>query len=340
MSSFLIVVCFFLAVSTHAIVDAVEKKTHAIVDSTVEEKSLMKTLETSPVRTLEELASIAEFLISKTPGWINELAAERQKVKVQAKTKIAAKKTKTTCDASKVKLLNFEAWRREAGFWTGAYSFYSSTGYPYTPYPSSSWPYPYQPYSGVIFINITGNHLRQRNIFVYPPLSADECASRGNPVKGSGVCGVNGNEKIFSADQYASDCEGNLAGPYQYGAFTLDTSTNVLSNDTVLYQVRFRKTDIDAYNIHIAAGALNQNQLTSLPGNGIRVRTAQTFNLDQTPQAASFYRETKASDKTSWLASLAALRAQYNILPADYCAFDQLGYASGTTCADHFGFDI
>jgi len=161
-------------------------------------------------------------------------------------------------------------------------------------------------------------------------------------VIGAGRCGVNGNEKIFAADQYASDCSGNLGGPYPYGMFTLDTYTTVLGKDTVVYQVKYRAINITTpfFKFVVSAGAFNQNQITTLPGNGKRVRTAQSFNPDQTPQAASYYRETKVADLSIWKQKLAAMRLKYNILPSDYCGYDQLGQASHTTCQQHFGFSV
>ena len=58
--------------------------------------------------------------------------------------------------------------------------------------------------------------------------TAEKCEA-DDSTEGDGVCGVNGNEKVFGADQEASDCEGNLAGPYTQGGFTLDTTTTVRS---------------------------------------------------------------------------------------------------------------
>jgi hypothetical protein len=246
-------------------------------------------------------------------------------------------KTPTKCDPSKVNLLDYEVWRREQGYWVGKYSFYGSDGYPFS---SQSWPYPYQPYKGVIHIEITGNHLKQRNIFIYPPASKADCLKSNNSVIGKGKCGINGNEKIFSADQYSSDCLGNLAGPYKYGAFTLDTYTTIMGDDTVIYQVRYRKTDIPQNNIHIPAGAFNQNQITSLTPNGIRVRTDQAFNIDQTSQAASYYRENRVAKRSDFISALYKIRKEYNILPSDYCGWDQLGLPSGVSCTKHFGFIV
>ena len=68
-----------------------------------------------------------------------------------------------------------------------------------------------------------------------------------------------------------------------------------LAIDICFFVTRYRAINITTpyFKFVVKAGAFNQNQLTSLPGNGIRVRTAQSFNPDQTPQAASYYRETK-----------------------------------------------
>ena len=56
------------------------------------------------------------------------------------------------------------------------------------------------------------------------------------------------------------------------------------------------------------------------------------------PSYASFYRETKIS-KDEWLAKLKQVRAANNILASDECAWIT-GGASGTTCSEHFGFDV
>ena len=104
----------------------------------------------------------------------------------------------------------------------------------------------------------------------------------------------------------------------------------VLGDDTVIYSVRIP----DAMG-----GGINQNQLTTLPGNGVRVRTAQGFSFGaEQPSYASFYREKKVT-KDEWLAKLKAVRAANNILASDECAW-VTGGASGTTCSEHFGFDM
>lgn len=239
-------------------------------------------------------------------------------------------------------LLRHEVWRREKGFWYGNYTFLKGDG---NPYESPAWPYPYQPYNGMIHINITGPHLKQRNVFIYPPLTPAICALLASKGKanhlGAGTCGVNGNEKIFSADQDAVDCQGNLAGPYAYNGLTLDTTTTVMGNDTVIYQVRHRKVDLVTpyFQLHTYAGQLQQNQLTSLLPNGIRVRTAQSFGFTGIAEAASYYREYRVQNKHSFCVKLAELRKAYSILPADQCGYDQAGQPSGVTCAQHFGFD-
>jgi len=89
----------------------------------------------------------------------------------------------------------------------------------------------------------------------------------------------------------------------------------------------------------LAGGSFNQNQLTTLPGNGIRVRTAHAFNADQSPQAASYYREQKVSIN-QWLEELNKVRAEFNILESDECSWDQFGAPSGVTCNEHFGFSL
>merc|ERR1719291_712557 len=140
-----------------------------------------------------------------------------------------------SCETSSISLSDFEVWRREEGYWFGNYTFLAATG---DEYESSNWPYRYDHYFGFIHIELLGSSLKQRNVFVYPPKSNAKCAEGGITVLGAGTCGVNGNEKIFAADQAASDCYGNLAGPYAFGAYTLDTTTRVIGDDTVIYSVK------------------------------------------------------------------------------------------------------
>jgi len=226
---------------------------------------------------------------------------------------------------SSLKLSDFEVWRREEGYWFGEYTLLGAEGNPFV---STTWNYPYDHYFGFIHIELIGNALKQRNVFIYPPQDATTCASDFT-VSGAGVCGVNGNEKVFSADQTASDCTGNLAGPYPYGAYTLDTTTTILGDDTVVYAVKLPAA---------FGGGFNQNQLTTLPGNGVRVRTAQGFDFAGQPSYVSFYRETKLADKAAFEAKLAEVRAATSILAADYCGFDSSNAPSGVTCQEHFGF--
>ena len=109
----------------------------------------------------------------------------------------------------------------------------------------------------------------------------------------------------------------------QFG-MQLDTETRLLGDDTVLYQVRMN-------------GALMQNQLTSLPGNGTRIRTAQGLYAGN-PSYASFYRERKVS-REEFFELLDAKRAEYNILEADHCGFDNGNQPSEISCEQHFSMD-
>lgn len=159
------------------------------------------------------------------------------------------------------------------------------------------------------------NAYRQRNVFFYPPQTADTCAATGNAVYGSGTCGVNGNTKIFSADQAATTCNtnpelaGDVSGPYQ-GVF--ETTTELVGADNaLLYQV-------------FLAGALFQSQLTTLTFDTTtnttrRTRTAQSF-FNGLPSAASYYRERKV-DGTTFYAEMAKTIADYNILESDTCTW-------------------
>jgi hypothetical protein len=232
----------------------------------------------------------------------------------------------TQCDLEQVDLLEFEAWQRENGYWVGEYSFYGPDG---APNESTSWPYRYDAYRGFIHLSVEGNCIRQRNVFLYPPQFPEQCTGAEDEVKGNGTCGVNGNEKIYSADQCASDCFGGLAGLFVTPFGNADTSTTILGEDRVLYQVNFASAPFE--------GNLMQSQLTTLPGNETRVRTAQGFNVVTSESSyASYYRETKFSSE-QFFEQLEATRAAYNILPEDECSWDGVtNEPSNTDCETHF----
>ena len=224
------------------------------------------------------------------------------------------------CDLSSLNLLDFPAWERENGYWVGEYTLTGADG---NAFASQNWNYPYDHYAGFIALSVQGSEITQRNVFLYPPQTAEKCAA--NPaVLGAGECGLNGNEKIFSANQSATDCSGGLSGPYMQYGMQLDTTTRLIDDDTVLYQVRLN-------------GDLLQNQLTSLPGNDTRIRTAQGLYAGN-PTYASFYRERKVS-REEFFELLDAKRAEYSILEADHCGFNDGNQPSGTTCEDHFNMD-
>lgn len=229
------------------------------------------------------------------------------------------------CDASCLKLSTLEVWKREAGWWVGNYTFLGADGSPFT---STGWPYTYGQYRGFIHIELKGPCLQQRNVFVYPPLAKSECLGPENIV-GEGICGVNGNEKVFEADQNAVDCDGNLAGPFGEPPNSFDTETTVTlgQSDTVLYQVRLPEA---------AGGGLFQNQLTTVGADGTRVRTAQGL-IPGTGRATSvsFFRERRVS-KQEWMRQLADARVRFNVLENDYCGWDIANQRTSKTCAEHF----
>jgi len=245
---------------------------------------------------------------------------------ILATTNLPNKIPSPGCVPSETTLLDFEVWQREAGYWVGEYTFLGADG---DPYKSASWPYLYDHYKGFIYLKVEGSSISQRNIFLYPPQEEDACDSELNVI-GEGTCGMNGNEKLFSANQSASDCKGGLAGPYTTFGISVDTRTRLIGEDTVVYQVA-----IPAENPFGLPPMLLQNQLTTLPGNNSRVRTAQGFAPFRGPSYASFYREKKVS-KEEFFEMLKTAREEYNILPSDECAWDNNGAASNTSCEVHF----
>jgi hypothetical protein len=157
----------------------------------------------------------------------------------------------------------------------------------------------------------------------------------GNVI-GSGSCGVNGNTKIFEADQEATECgnDGNISGPYVSGMFKTDTYTTLVGQDNaVLYQVY-----VPASTTSVLFGEseprLLQSQLTTItksPSGEIRrTRSAQGFNafsFDGTQHATnsmSYYRERKVT-KEAFYAEFDKDQTAYNILSSDLCKWDSNG---------------
>lgn len=217
--------------------------------------------------------------------------------------------------ARKCDLENYPQWREEAGYWIGDLSFYGPEG---APFESASWNYPYDSYRGFITGNIAGRAYRQRNVFFYPPQTAEGCATDVSTT-GAGTCGANGNSKLFEADQAVPDelparfCDGTLEGPF---AGVFDTKTTLVGDDSaLLYQVFFQ-------------GLLSQSQLTTLTAPDRRTRTAQGYNpfgpSPEVPVYSSFYRERRVGEEEFYDALNATL-AEYGMLEEDVCSRDSQG---------------
>jgi len=127
------------------------------------------------------------------------------------------------CDPTKENLTDFEAWRREEGYWVGEYTLLGADG---DWFESGGWPYRYDHYRGFIQLELDGPNLTQNNLFLYPPQLAEDCTgefdeetSLPTDVLGGGACGINGNEKVLAeAIQSATDCQGGLSGTFDFGA--------------------------------------------------------------------------------------------------------------------------
>ena len=231
-----------------------------------------------------------------------------------------------------LKLASLPSWRRQSGWWVGNLSLFGADG---TPSVSATWPYRFGAYSGFLRIQLDGARLVQRNVFVYPPLPPAECAARsaaGLPtVVGGGTCGVHGNERVFEADQVAADCAGNMGGSGSFGPAQFQSTTTVVSPDTLLYRVQLPG--------EVGEAGLLQNQLTTTTADGRwRVRNAQSWAPTPdgpTLRSASFYRERRVSHE-EWDARLAAARAAARVRRADYCAWDAVGAPQPQSCASFF----
>ena len=160
-----------------------------------------------------------------------------------------------------------------------------------SPNESEGFNYRYDAYRGFITGNVQGLAYRQRNVFLYPPQYAEGCEVNDSVI-GEGECGVNGNSKIFTADQVASagTTDGSISGLF---AGLFDTQTTLIGRDNaLLYQVFFGDT-------------LFQSQLTTLTqgpdGVQRRTRSAQSFNPGTgQPSNLSFFRERQVTKEGMW----------------------------------------
>ena len=142
---------------------------------------------------------------------------------------------------------------------------------------------------------------------------------------------MNGNTKIFSADQQASVCydneemKGDIDGLY---AGFLPTKTQLVGQDNaLLYQVFYPAAPDDL--------RLLQSQLTTItkdPASGqvFRTRSAQGFEFlgfvspIGTTTSSSYYRERKVNE-TIFYKEMQKAIDEYNILEDDLCKWDNNG---------------
>lgn len=206
-------------------------------------------------------------------------------------------------------LQDLEAWKREEGYWYGQLTFLNEEGrynYIATDNPLSGQ-FDYRDYYGFINLQVEDGELKQRNIFVRPPLTIEPFDINSDNTISTDELDLfgftspfgydidtdtqtatphdetispyqynEGTEQTFTADQSAADSSGTLNGSY----FGIPTLTQTLGDNTIVYTVGTETT------------GLFQNQLTTLPDRDHRVRTAQGFGAGL-PSYASFYRETK-----------------------------------------------
>ena len=72
-----------------------------------------------------------------------------------------------------------------------------------------------------------------------------------NSTVGEGVCGLNGNMKVFEADQETITCsmnpalKGNIEGPY--GSLSYTYTELISQNNSLLYQVWLTKDALNFY---------------------------------------------------------------------------------------------
>ena len=154
------------------------------------------------------------------------------------------------------------------------------------------------------------------------------CDETGNKVVGEGVCGVNGNTKIFSADQQATTCSDESEKGFIDGIFKgLPTKTQLIGqSNALLYQVFFPVEGEER---------LLQSQLTTITENSgtgqiFRTRTAQGFeflgfqNELGSSTSTSYYREKKVNE-AEFMDEFKKAIDEYNILSEDLCKYDDTG---------------
>jgi hypothetical protein len=146
-------------------------------------------------------------------------------------------------------------------------------------------------------------------------------------VIGSGTCGVNGNTKLFEADQSSTTCDGgNIEGLY---AGMFPTKTTLVGNNALLYQVFYDK-------------AIVQSQLTTITEDSsgeanYRTRSAQGFDpMTQRSNSMSYYRERKVS-KEVFYEELSHAISAYNVNMEDLCKADPNSTEVGSIekCINH-----
>mmetsp|Transcript_8394 Transcript_8394/g.11023 ORF Transcript_8394/g.11023 Transcript_8394/m.11023 type:complete len:289 (-) Transcript_8394:291-1157(-) len=262
-----------------------------------------------------KLLHTLSIITGLTIHYVTAIGVDEQPHQVISQRGLAKRKSKSkkgqSCQESH-DLEEFAQWREEVGYWIGDLTFYGSEG---TPFESPGWNYRYDNYKGFITGDISGQSYRQRNVFIYPPQTEEECSSDSSVI-GNGTCGENGNSKLFEADQSITgkSCDGTIEGPF---AGVFDTKTSLVGEDNaILYQVFFQ-------------GAIFQSQLTTLSGNGRRTRSAHGFNpfdpnSPEVPTYCSFYREHRV-EKEEFYATLETTLDEYGILDADACTRDSQG---------------
>lgn len=285
---------------------------------------------------------------SKVERMRNQQTRELKKAK-NLKNNKKSKTTKLTknCDPEDVNLLDYSQWQAERGYWIGEYTFLKGDAKPFV---SSGWNYPYDSYKGFITGEVVGNAYRQRNVFLYPPQISSLC-DPNNPknVVGDGTCGVNGNTKIFEADQSVTTCPtndqlgGDIEGQYIQGGIAFPTKTELVGKDNaLLYQVFIPGAMFGQEN-----DLLVQSQLTTITtsptGQFYRTRSAQGFdvfgNIGKS-DSVSYYRERKV-DKNEFYATFNSSMALFNIREEDLCVWDNMNNlianvtGSYATCEKH-----
>lgn len=223
------------------------------------------------------------------------------------------------------------------GFWVGNVSMLNAAERTFFEWPSSQWNYSPRDYRLFIhaWISEDGRTYEEDGVYLYPPQNEEKCSASGYETQGTGVCGVNGNEKIYTNNPMVlSSCQGTLSHNFVRGNMTVTVELEIVDDTTAVETAS------------IAPMSMTTKATTRVSSTEKAALIFKTGDSDIAgdPYIAFYERfvnlgKGEAAEQ-QWLTQLAAQRSEYNILASDFCGHDSSGAASEESCSDHFGFEM